>query len=330
MKRFAILIFVATAAHAQVVARSGNDIVAAHDGVVERYDSAMKRVWSVPGVPHPTGLAVGTRSIAVIDAFANELRVLDLATGRGERVRTGETPIDAMFVDRELFVLDRDDNRLEKIGGASVPLAADPAFLRTSNGLLYVYSRLDGVVQEISSATMRVTRTVTLAPFASDFETDGRSGYLVYPQEARLRTFTLGTMIRSGDIPAGVVPVDLAVTSRSNGLSATRLALADPSAKRVWIVEGQESVARAVTRGFLRGLLGLGLFAPTSSEFPTGVDRVLSRGPMTVAYDSTTQTLYRIKGSKGAPIAHDVAPSAFAIDEGTVAVWQNGALSLIR
>jgi len=48
MKRFAFLLFVATAAHAQVVARSGNDILAAHDGVVERYDSAMKRVWSAP------------------------------------------------------------------------------------------------------------------------------------------------------------------------------------------------------------------------------------------------------------------------------------------
>ena len=132
------------------------------------------------------------------------------------------------------------------------------------------------------------------------------------------------------DIPTGVVPVDLAVTSRGSGLSASRLAIADPSAKRVWVVEGQESVARAVTRGFLRGLLGLGLFAPASSEFPTGVDRVVSRGAMTVAYDSTTQTLYRIKGSHGTPIARGIAPNAFAIADGTVAVWQNGALSLIR
>jgi len=132
------------------------------------------------------------------------------------------------------------------------------------------------------------------------------------------------------DIPAGVVPVDLAVTSRGSGLSASRLAIADPSAKRVWVVEGQESVARAVTRGFLRRLLGLGLFAPASSEFPTGVDRVVSRGAMTVAYDSTTQTLYRIKGSHGTPIARGIAPNAFAIADGTVAVWQNGALSLIR
>src|ERR1700693_5292646 len=111
--------------------------------------------------------------------------------------------------------------RHRSMGGSSVAVAPDPAFLRATNDKLYVYSRLDGVVQEISPSTMRITRTVTLAPFASDFETDGRSGYLVYPQEARLRTFALATMKRSGDIAAGVVPVDLAVSARANALSAS-------------------------------------------------------------------------------------------------------------
>ena len=331
MKRLAIAILLAAAtARAQVVAMSGSDVIVAHDGIVERYDASMKRVWSVDGVGHPARIAVGNTSIAVIDSFANELRLVDLANGRNRQVSTGETPIDAIFIDRDLFVLDRDDHRLEKIAGASVSLAADPAFLRAANGMLYVYSRLDGIVQEISPNTMRIAGSVTLAPFASDFETDGRSGYLVYPQEARLRTFDLATMKRAGDIAAGVVPVDLAITARANTFSASRLALADPSAKRVWVVEGEESVARAVTRGFLRGLLGLGLFAPASSEFPTGVDRVATRGSITVAYDSTTRSLYRVKGSKGTLIAHGVGPNAFAISNGTILVWQNGALRLIH
>ena len=331
MKRIAaVLLFVVTAANAQVVATAGKDIVVAHDGVIERYDSQLRRIWTAAGVANPSRIAIGRSSIAVIDSFANELRMLDFATGHGERIRTGETPIDAIFVDRDLFVLDRDDHRLEKIGGASVSVAPDPAFLRVANRMIYVYSRLDGVVQEISPSTMRADRSVALAPFAADFETDGRSGYLVYPQEARLRTFALSTMKRSGDIGAGVVPVDLAVTARENAISASRLALADPSAKRVWIVEGQESVTRAVTRGFIRGLLGLGLFAAGGSEFPTGVDRIATRGSITVAYDSTTRTLYQVRGSKGTAIAKDVGPNAFAVGEGTVALWQNGALRLIH
>ena len=40
---------------------------------------------------------------------------------------------------------------LECLGAkrASVSLAPDPVFLRASGGLLYVYSRLEGIVQEI-------------------------------------------------------------------------------------------------------------------------------------------------------------------------------------
>jgi hypothetical protein len=274
--------------------------------------------------------------IAVIDSLDNEIRF-----ARGERIRTGETPIDALFIDRDLYVLERDASRVERradspVGpgplesGPYVTVAPDPAFMRAANGVIYVYSRLDGIVQEISPKTMRVVRTVTLAPFASDFEIDGRTGYLVYPAEAKVRTFALESMKRGNDIAAGAVPVDLAVTSRSNALSASRLALADPSAKRVWIIEGEQSVAGAVARGFIRGLLGLGLFSPRSSDFPSGVDRVVSRGSTTIAYDTTTRTLYRLKGSKGQPIARDIAPEAFALTDSGVAFWQNGTLRLIR
>jgi hypothetical protein len=97
----------------------------------------------------------------------------------------------------------------------------------------------------------------------------------------------------------------------------------------VSVVEGSQSVATAIARGFIRGLLGLGLFRPSGSQFPTGVDRVATRGSMTVAYDSTTRTLYRVSGSNSAVIGRDVAPGAFAIGDGVIGVWQ-GSLRLIR
>ncbi|GAC1395272.1 MAG: hypothetical protein NVSMB68_12330 [Thermoanaerobaculia bacterium] len=333
MKRLAIVLFLIGAAtgHAQVVATDARNIVVAHDGRIELFDSGLNRVWTTDGVDHPSKVVIGNSRVAVIDSFANRMRIVDIATGRPERLMpTGETPIDAVFIGGQIFVLDRDSARVERLGGAAVSVAPDPAFIRAANDRLFVYSRLDGVMQEIAPATMRVTRTLVLAPFASDFETDGRTGYLVFPQDARLRTFSLATMKRTGDIGAGVVPVDLTVTSRANALSASRLALADPSAKRVWVVEGAESITGAVTRGFLRGLLGFGLFKPASSNFPTGVDRVAVRGSITVAYDSTTGTLYRVAGSRSVVLAHDVGPAAFAIADGSVAVWQNGSLRLIR
>lgn len=330
MKRLLIIVAFAGSAHAQIVATAGSNIVAAHDGRIELFDGTLRRLWSADGPASANAIVTSSDRAAVIDSFANDVRIVDLANGRAQRMTTAETPIDAIFLNGELYVLDRDASRVERISGTPVTVAADPAFIRAANKMLYVYSRLDGVAQEIDPKTMRITRTVTLAPFASDFEIAGGSGYLVYPHDAKLRTFNIATMKRSGDIAAGVVPVDLAVTSKSNALSASRLALADPSAKRVWIVEGEQSIARAVARGFLRGLLGLGLFSPSGANFPTGVDRIASRGSLTVAYDTTTRTLYKINGSKGKAIAGDLAPGAFALTENAVAVWQNGALRLIR
>jgi hypothetical protein len=330
VKRLGLALLFASAAHAQVVATAGRNVVVAHDGRVDLFDPSLNRVWSADGVEQPSRIVAGHESVAVIDSFANEVLMIDVASGRGRRIHTGETPVDVVFVDRDVFVLDRDANRVERIGGASINVADDPAFIRAGNGMLFVYSRLDGIVQEIAPSKMRVTRTVTLAPFASDFEIDGTTGYLVYPGDGKLRTFSLASMKRSTDIDAGAVPVDLAVTRRANTLSASRLAIADPSAKRVWILEGEQSIARAVARGFLRGLLGLGLFTASSPDFPSGVDRVDSRGSLTVAYDSTTRTLYRLKGSKGSVIARDLGAGAYAVTDSGVAIWQNNALRLFR
>jgi hypothetical protein len=268
--------------------------------------------------------------VIVIDSFANSVRVRHVLSGNEKLFRTGETPIDALFLGQELFILERDARALERIGAdgarASVNVSADPAFLRHANGTLYVYSRLNGVVQEIAPKPLRIARTVSIAPFASDFETDGRTGYLTFPRDAKLRTFDLKTMRPGGEIAAGAVPLDLAVTRANSAVSAPRLSIADPAAKRVWSIEGSQSMAAAVARGFVRGLLGLGLSGPRSSQFPTGVDRVLSA---TIAYDSSTGTLYRIRGPRSEILAKDVAPEAFALTDRGIVVWQNGSLRTV-
>jgi hypothetical protein len=113
------------------------------------------------------------------------------------------------------------------------------------------------------------------------------------------------------------VPVDLAVTSKT-------LAVADPSAKRVWIVEGPQSTSQAFTRGFLRGLLGLGLGANHSADFPTGVDRVVARGGRWIAYDSAGGALYRVEKTQSTLLAKHVAPEAFAVTaDGAVVFWND-------
>lgn len=262
-------------------------------------------------------LIAGPNHFAVLDGVRNEVRIVN-----GRTFKTGETPVDAVFVRNDLYVLERDARSLSIAGtNKRVQVAADPAFVREANGKLYVYSRATGVVEEITR-DLEIVRRVTIAPFASDFEIIGRNGYLVFPAEAKLRTFSIATMKPIGEIKVGAVPVDLAA---AGGIT---LAIADPSAKRVWLIEGEQTMAQAITRGFIRGLLGLGLSANRHSEFPTGVDRVATRGSLWVAYDSSTGTLYRFTKSKVTVLERNVAPGSWTLTKDGIAIRDGTALRL--
>lgn len=308
---------------AAIVVATTHGVLVAQSGSLTMYDeTATKIIWSSDGVQTPTGIATSKDRAAVIDALGNAVRVVDLGSGRGTLVQTGESPIDAAFIDSRLFLLERDARALEMIGAdgtrASIPIAADPAFLRVWNDRLVVYSRVGGVLQEIATGPLAVRRTLAVRPFASDFEIADNVAYLVYPRAAKIAAISLATMQPIRETGAGAVPVDLAITSHT-------LAVADPSAKRIWTVEGEESFARAFARGFLRGLIGLGLTSQ-NRDFPTGIDRVIVRGRELYAYDSSSGTLYR--GTKA--IAQGVAPQAFTIGPGGVYVWSDTVRRLQR
>lgn len=104
-------------------------------------------------------------------------------------------------------------------------------------------------------------------------------------------------------------------------MTARTLAVADPSAKRVWMIEAAQSFTQALVRGFLRGLLGLGLFGGRGWQFPTGIDRVMIRGPHWYAYDSSSGTLYQFTKSKSSVLAKDIPPEGFSIGPSGVYVW---------
>ena len=309
---------------AVVVAATNRGVLVAQSGSVALYDpTATKVMWSGDSVQTPARIATSNDQAAIIDALKNEVRMIDLASGHATTLATGETPIDGAFVNRRLYLLERDARALERIGAdgarASIKLAADPAMLREFNGRLYVYSRAAGVLQEITTSPFAIGRSASVAPFASGFEIQSGVAYFVLPRAAKIATLSLATMKTGADIAVGAVPVDIAFSSRM-------LAVADPSAKRVWMIEARESFARAFTRGFLRGLIGLGLSPSGNRDFPTGADRVIVRRSKLYAYDSSTGTLYR--SSK--PIAKSIAPQAFSIGPGGVYVWDDAVRRLQR
>jgi hypothetical protein len=309
-------------AFGQVLTATPRGVVVAHDRRLE-----LPGRWTADGVAHPTTLVASIDRVALLDALNNEAVVAELDSGKTTRLRTAETPIAAAFVNRELYILARDARVLQH-GAARIALAADPSFLRQSNGRLYVYSRVGGVLEEIERD--RVTRRIHVAPFASDFEVSGTTAYLVYPREARIRTFDLARMQPAGELAVGAVPVDLAFAGGGTALTARLLAVADPSAKRVWLQEGTQSMTQAIARGALRGFLGLGLFGARASEFPTGVDRVAIRGNLWIAYDSSSGTLYRFTRRSSSVVARNVPPHGFTLTADGVAWWNGTSVAQTR
>lgn len=320
--------------HAQSVAPTPRGIVVAHDGAIELYDARdAHRIWRAAGVDNPTVIAISSDKAAVIDPLSNEVAIADLATGKSTLIKANETPVAAVYLGGQLYLLERDARALERIGPdgarASVAVSADPAFLSAANGRLYVYSRAAGVLQEITTSPFAIRRSLRVAPFASDLQVDARNAYLVDPRGGAIRIIDLVSLSARGEEKVGAVPVALALTSGTTALNARTLAVADPSAKRIWMIEGAQSFGQSVARGFLRSLLGLGLYANRNSQFPTGVDRVMVRGSRWLAFDSATGTLYRFSRSKSTPIAKSLGPNAFAVTERGIA-WWDGRLHFAR
>lgn len=320
---FTLLLLLAPVSFAQLVHPTKAGVVVAREGVIE-----LAGRWTADGLAHPQAIASDATRVAVADPLANELVVIELATGKASRHATDETPIRIAFAGDELYVLARDARTLRRPGGPPIGLAADPAFLRVAGEKLYVYSRTSGTVEEIEAD--RVVRRLSVPSFASDFEISGTTGYLVFPRDARVRMIDLETMQLEGELAVGAVPVDLAFAGGGSAITARILAVADPSAKRVWLAEAEQSMGKAIARGFLRGLLGLGLFGAKDSEFPTGVDRVDVAGDSRIAYDSSSRTLYRFDRRKSSVLANDVAPGAFAVSEEGIVWWSQGRLQRVR
>ncbi|MGZ5444609.1 MAG: hypothetical protein ACXW5U_00905 [Thermoanaerobaculia bacterium] len=312
MKRLLLIVFLCLPAAAQVLIDTPRGVVVAHDNRIELVNG-----WNVAGVENATFIAADDDRAVVLDALSNEAAIVDLATGTPRRIRTAETPIAAIFVKRELYILARDARVLHHVGGQDISLDADPSHMAQSDGRIFVYSRTAGVLREIGGARYEVP------PFASDFEIAGENFYLVYPREGKVRIGPTRLSRPMTELAVGAVPVDLAFAGGGTALTARILAVADPSAKRVWLTESTQSMATAVARGFLRGLLGLGLFGGRSSQFPTGVDRVETRGKHWIAYDSSSRTLYQFTRRQSTVVARGVAPHAFALTENGVA-WWNG------
>lgn len=288
-------------------------------------------LWSAEGPEEPSAMILspdGARAV-VLDALNNEAFLVSLRDGSSKRLGTPDGPVAAVFYGSELFILCRDGRELLRIATDGtvrlLPVPADTTSLRAGNDHLYMYSRLEGTVTEVKPATLEVARSISLATAASDFEIDADFGYLTLPSSGSVVVFSLRQMRELERLDVGAIPTDLAVTSEGGLLDSGGLAVADPSSKKIWMSERTQSGAAAFGRGFLRGFIGLGLYVPRSSEYPTGVDRVVAARWGMAAYDSSTGSLYMVTKGKSSEVATGVGPEAFVMTQEGVAFWNEQA-----
>jgi len=264
-------------------------IVVAHDNRIEAFDrTGATRLWSAKGLASPSAIAVsrdGTKA-AILDGFADRVAVVSVADGTVALHDTPATPVAAAFFGRDVWIVLRDAGKVVRITPEGEKLEArvalDPAFLAVTDEFVYVYSRAEGLLQEIDPKSAQVTRSVSVGTAGSDLEIreprpgekPGAVAYLCRPASGTIVTVDLPSMERH-DMKTGGAPVDLAFAS-----DGKTLVIADAKAQR---------------------------------------DRVAATSAGMFAFDSRGGTVYRIEGRNATKIAAGVA--SFVVTDESIFTW---------
>lgn len=282
-------------------------------------------LWSARGTATPAQLLVTRSGAAIVDVFEQKIVWVDV-NGKtlvseinyvaGEAITAGDALIVSSQTDGALWRYERGEEPVR------TPAEFTAAILRLSGDRLVAYDRITGVAGEFDLPSLQLERKMKLAPFASDIEVSARHLYLALPRAGEIHVTDRMSGATIERIAVGAVPVDVALAGKADLLGAGEMLVADPSSKRVWREEQRQSTAAAVGRGFTRGLIGLGLYTPKSSEFPTGVDRVMARGKHVIVFDSSSGTLYRLQKGRSRRVAAGLAASEFELTaNGTIVMW---------
>ncbi|MFN2443004.1 MAG: hypothetical protein ABR517_09995 [Thermoanaerobaculia bacterium] len=317
----AVVSLLSAALHAaSVVVAAGDSIVHALPGSIRvSGPGSTSEPALLEGLAYPGFGVVSAESgmAAIFDPIEDRAALVDSA-GMIRFVELRDSPTAAAFLGTSLFVVSRDEGTLTRLRGdgeqINVASSGRPGFLSIAGGAVFTYDPIRGLIERFDPDSLEPAGTLSIDRFASDFETDGRFGYLAVPGTGEVISFSLASLDGKKSLQGGAVPVDVAIEHPSGPLSGATLAIADPSSRRIWRIEGQQSAGAAFGRGFLRGLIGLGLYSPRSSALPAGVDRIESAAGGLLAFDSSSGTLYRITGRQSAQIATGLDSSGYAWD----------------
>ena len=296
---------------------SAKTIVVAHDGRIDGFDrSGERKLWSVAGLANPSGIAVSDDgdSIAILDGYEDRVAIVAAARGTVQSYETPNTPVAAAFFGRDLWVVLRDQSRVRRIAAngevADVEVVLDPALIAVSDLFVYVYSRSEGVLQEIDPRAAKITRVLPIGINGTDLEVQlpkpgeplGAKAYICRGPAKKVTVVDLKLM-KASDINLGAVPMDIAFV---------------PWGAQLSLEPGTPFVADPA-RQALYASAHLGPSIPIRP--PTPVDRVTIAGSGIFVFDSGGGTLYRVEGRNCTRIASDLTPLAFVATPDALFTW---------
>jgi len=328
-----MLLFASISARADVVmgwAAASGTILVAHDGKIEAFDrSGGRMLWSAKGLATPSAMVVSAdgKGAAILDAFADRVALFSVAGGPVRFHDTPNTPVAAAFFGHDLWVVLRDRSRVRRIteegAETDVAVALDPALIAVSDKFVYVYSRADGLLQEIDPQSAQVTRSVQTGIAGSDLEIrvtgreaprgepSGGSAYLCLPN-GKIEVIRLALM-ESGQIRLGASPIDLALVPPNDSLPWTEgtALIADP---------GKPALHTATD-----------LRRTTPIRTPTPVDRITITSTGAFAFDSNSGTLYRVHEKTLTAVASGLTATSFVVTKNGVFRWDGdgGRVTLV-
>lgn len=330
----ALLPAAASPLQAVAVVRSlpGGSVLVATEGAIRFHDAGGRLFRSENGPRFPRSAAVSDDGrVAVVDPVEN--RVIVISPHAVAEHRLPETPLAPLFSGGDLFVLSRDAAVLTAIraDGESEtrPTSQGASLALAVGGRIVIYSPVTGLLERFDAATLEAAEGEAMPPGGSAIASDGNTLYLALPSAGRIAIASLAGGRPVETFAAGAVPVDIDSRRGATALTAATFHIADPAARRVWRIEGNQSMAAAFARGFLRGLIGLGVFQPGGAQFPGGVDRVVARDGSVVAHDASSGSLYRIDGSRMTAVASGIGATAFdLLEDGRIVFWDEQRRSL--
>lgn len=274
-------------------------IVVAHDNVIDGFDrTGVKTLWSVKGLESPSSVVVSTdgSTAVVLDGFANRVAVVSIAVGAVDLHDVPATPVAAAFLGTDAWVILRDRSSVMRLRDAKeIAVALDPAFIAVSEPYVYVYSRAEGVLQEIDPKTMAVRRTVETGSGGSDLEIREREAFVCRPLVAKIAAIDLPHMT-SRDLGCCQSPIDLAFED------TLRSYIVDPTRQSAYVSKGSKDPGEG------RAIL-----------LPTPCDRLATGGAGVFAFDSNSGSIYHLSGATAGTVASGAA--AFAITDKTLFWW---------